>query len=137
MTSGRRPRYAGSRYLSLKVSAHSSTWASASMTVIVSSRRLGDARFLRSYQHSGRRPGTDRPAAHWLLPAGTCWARRTRAGYNAWQTAGRRAEEESVYHVGVDIGGTFTDCAVLDADGAIATIAKSPSSRRDPAVGVL
>jgi N-methylhydantoinase A/oxoprolinase/acetone carboxylase beta subunit len=46
-------------------------------------------------------------------------------------------EEESVYHVGVDIGGTFTDCAVLDAGGAIATIAKSPSSRRDPAAGVL
>ncbi len=42
-----------------------------------------------------------------------------------------------MYHVGVDIGGTFTDCAVLDGDGAIATIAKSPSSRRDPAEGVL
>ena len=33
-----------------------------------------------------------------------------------------------MYHVAIDIGGTFTDCAVLDADGRIATIAKSLST---------
>ena len=40
-------------------------------------------------------------------------------------------------YIGIDIGGTFTDCAVLDAHGRIATIAKAPSTREDPAAGVL
>lgn len=41
------------------------------------------------------------------------------------------------YYVGIDIGGTFTDCAVLDENGHIATIAKSLSQRQDPGLGVL
>ena len=40
-------------------------------------------------------------------------------------------------YIGIDIGGTFTDCAVLDAQGRIAAIAKAPSTREDPAQGVL
>ncbi len=40
-------------------------------------------------------------------------------------------------YIGIDIGGTFTDCAVIDAQGRIATIAKAPSTREDPARGVL
>ena len=38
------------------------------------------------------------------------------------------------YFCGVDTGGTFTDCVVMDADGRI-TIAKSPSTPSDFAVG--
>jgi N-methylhydantoinase A len=41
------------------------------------------------------------------------------------------------YYIGIDIGGTFTDCAVLEETGRIATIAKSPSTRRDLAAGVM
>ena len=41
-----------------------------------------------------------------------------------------------MYHVAIDIGGTFTDCAVLDDRGAVATMAKSPPSRAIPADGV-
>ncbi|HZT51617.1 MAG TPA: hydantoinase/oxoprolinase N-terminal domain-containing protein, partial [Stellaceae bacterium] len=40
------------------------------------------------------------------------------------------------YLVGVDIGGTFTDCVVIDAAGAVAT-AKSPSTPDDFARGML
>ncbi len=40
------------------------------------------------------------------------------------------------YYIGIDIGGTFTDCAVLDEAGRIAAIAKSPTTRDDPARGV-
>ena len=32
------------------------------------------------------------------------------------------------YYIGIDIGGTFTDCAVLEGSGKIATIAKAPSN---------
>lgn len=39
--------------------------------------------------------------------------------------------------VGIDIGGTFTDCAVLDEDGTVVTIAKSPTRRDDPVTGVM
>ena len=42
-----------------------------------------------------------------------------------------------MYHIAVDIGGTFTDCAVLDAEGRIAAIAKSfstPPERTRPFV---
>lgn len=38
------------------------------------------------------------------------------------------------YFCGLDTGGTFTDCVVMDADGRI-TIAKSPSTPSDFAVG--
>ncbi len=41
------------------------------------------------------------------------------------------------HYIGIDIGGTFTDCAVLDADGGIVATAKAPSTRDDPAEGVL
>lgn len=41
------------------------------------------------------------------------------------------------YYIGIDIGGTFTDCAVLDEAGRIVTIAKASSTRDDPARGVL
>lgn len=41
------------------------------------------------------------------------------------------------YYVGIDIGGTFTDCAVLDEAGRIAAIAKAPTRRGDPDQGVL
>ncbi|MBI2917559.1 MAG: hydantoinase/oxoprolinase family protein [Chloroflexi bacterium] len=41
------------------------------------------------------------------------------------------------YYVGLDIGGTFTDCAVLDERGQVATTAKSASVPRDPGQGVL
>jgi N-methylhydantoinase A len=37
-------------------------------------------------------------------------------------------------HIGIDIGGTFTDCAVIDGDGRIAT-AKAPSTKDDPSQG--
>ena len=41
------------------------------------------------------------------------------------------------HYIGIDIGGTFTDCAVLDRDGRIVATAKAPSTRDDPAEGVL
>lgn len=42
-----------------------------------------------------------------------------------------------MYHVAIDIGGTFTDCAVMDERGRIVCAAKSPSTRADPSDGVL
>src|SRR5258706_1702470 len=42
----------------------------------------------------------------------------------------------SGYLVGVDIGGTFTDCVVIDAEGTVTT-AKSPSTPDDFARGML
>ena len=41
------------------------------------------------------------------------------------------------YHIGIDIGGTFTDCAVLDGEGRIVTIAKSPTRRGEQDRGVM
>ena len=41
------------------------------------------------------------------------------------------------HYIGIDIGGTFTDCAVLDAAGRIVATAKAPSTPDDPAEGVL
>ena len=41
------------------------------------------------------------------------------------------------HYIGIDIGGTFTDCAVIDRDGRIVATAKAPSTREDPAEGVL
>ena len=40
------------------------------------------------------------------------------------------------YRIGIDVGGTFTDLVAVDDDGRV-TIAKSASTPRDPAVGVL
>jgi len=42
----------------------------------------------------------------------------------------------AAYLVGVDIGGTFTDCVVVDGDGAVVT-AKAPSTPDDFARGML
>src|ERR1700691_5258868 len=39
-------------------------------------------------------------------------------------------ETEMPYICGVDIGGTFTDCVVIDRNGAV-TISKSPSTPHD------
>ena len=41
------------------------------------------------------------------------------------------------YFIGIDIGGTFTDCAVLDGDGRMAAIAKAPTTRGEQDVGVM
>src|SRR3972149_8230517 len=41
------------------------------------------------------------------------------------------------YYIGVDVGGTFTDCVVLDQDGAMAAMDKSPTVPNDPSVGIL
>ena len=41
------------------------------------------------------------------------------------------------FFIGIDIGGTFTDCAVLDYAGRIVTIAKTPTRRGDPDRGVM
>lgn len=41
------------------------------------------------------------------------------------------------HYIGIDIGGTFTDCAVLDGAGRIVATAKAPSTGDDPARGVL
>jgi N-methylhydantoinase A len=40
------------------------------------------------------------------------------------------------YRIGIDVGGTFTDLVAVDDDGRV-TLAKSASTPRDPAVGVL
>lgn len=42
-----------------------------------------------------------------------------------------------MYLIGTDIGGTFTDCAVLDDTGTVVAFAKAPSTPADPADGVL
>src|SRR4051794_29805139 len=38
------------------------------------------------------------------------------------------------YLIGVDIGGTFTDCAVVDDQGAV-TVGKAPTTPADPSEG--
>lgn len=42
-----------------------------------------------------------------------------------------------MYVIGTDIGGTFTDCAVVDENGTIASFSKSPTTPDDPARGVM
>ena len=44
--------------------------------------------------------------------------------------------EDTRYRVGVDVGGTFTDLLVTDGTGA-ARLYKSPTTPRDPSIGVL
>jgi N-methylhydantoinase A len=46
------------------------------------------------------------------------------------------AEKPQTLQCGVDIGGTFTDCAVVDADGRI-VVAKAPTTPEDFSVGFL
>jgi N-methylhydantoinase A len=41
-----------------------------------------------------------------------------------------------MYKVGIDIGGTFTDCVIVDSRGR-STISKASTTARDPSVGVL
>jgi N-methylhydantoinase A len=41
------------------------------------------------------------------------------------------------YRIGVDIGGTFTDCVIVDSSGQVATIAKSPANKDAPALSVI
>src|SRR5437868_2303447 len=41
------------------------------------------------------------------------------------------------YVIGTDIGGTFTDCAVVDERGVMASFSKSPTTPDDPARGVM
>lgn len=41
------------------------------------------------------------------------------------------------YHIGVDIGGTFTDCAIMDDIGTVVTIAKYSTDHKNPERGVL
>jgi len=42
----------------------------------------------------------------------------------------------TAYRIGIDVGGTFTDVASVDADGRV-VIAKSASTPRDPSEGLL
>jgi len=42
-----------------------------------------------------------------------------------------------VYTIGTDIGGTFTDCAVVDQSGSIVASSKQPSVPEDPVRGIL
>ncbi len=41
------------------------------------------------------------------------------------------------YYIAIDVGGTFTDCAVLNDTGKIVSIAKSPTHRTEPDRGVI
>ena len=43
---------------------------------------------------------------------------------------------QSPWRIGIDVGGTFTDVVIVDAKGEIFS-KKSPSIRRDPALGIL
>ena len=42
-----------------------------------------------------------------------------------------------MYRIAVDIGGTFTDCVILAEEDGCVTLAKSPSTPRDPSQGVI
>ncbi|WP_345126429.1 hydantoinase/oxoprolinase family protein, partial [Streptomyces chiangmaiensis] len=48
----------------------------------------------------------------------------------------RQAQELRMYYIGVDIGGTFTDCVLVDRSGHRRT-AKTLSTKHDPVSGVL
>ena len=41
------------------------------------------------------------------------------------------------YRLGVDVGGTFTDCLLIDEERGNAVTAKVPSTPADPSLGVL
>jgi N-methylhydantoinase A len=43
----------------------------------------------------------------------------------------------SMHWIGVDVGGTFTDVVVYDEGSGVLDVAKSPTSRADPTVGLL
>ena len=40
-----------------------------------------------------------------------------------------------MYRVSIDVGGTFTDCVVLDADGTLEQY-KAPTTPADPSAGL-
>ena len=42
-----------------------------------------------------------------------------------------------MHWIGVDVGGTFTDVVVYDEDSGVLDVAKSPTSRADPTIGLL
>ena len=50
-------------------------------------------------------------------------------------TTQRKGRRMATYLCGIDIGGTFTDCVIVDGDGAVTT-AKAPSTPHDFAKGV-
>lgn len=49
---------------------------------------------------------------------------------------GNAASDSGQWRIGVDVGGTFTDLALMDGSGAVEVV-KVPSFREDPARGVL
>src|SRR5439155_24998795 len=57
-------------------------------------------------------------------------------GVDAWHGVGRRSQGFMEYVIGVDIGGTCTDCVVMDQQGQI-TIAKAFSTPQDFSAGIL
>ncbi len=60
-------------------------------------------------------------------------------GFNDQPTAGKLAaplSPVSPWRIGIDVGGTFTDVALIDSAGGIASI-KSPSRPEDPGEGVI
>ena len=52
-------------------------------------------------------------------------------------TSSSVSSSEGRYHVGVDVGGTFTDAAVFDGETGLLRYAKAPSTPEDPARAVL
>src|SRR3984893_12825306 len=42
----------------------------------------------------------------------------------------------ATYHVGVDVGGTFTDLVALNADGSV-EVTKVPTTPGDPSIGIM
>jgi N-methylhydantoinase A len=51
-------------------------------------------------------------------------------------SASSRAEALTMYRIGIDVGGTFTDLVAVDAEGRV-TIAKAASTPEDQSLGVM
>jgi N-methylhydantoinase A len=62
--------------------------------------------------------------------------RRLRPGGGGARLTGRSSEPD-MHWVGVDVGGTFTDVVAYDEESGALEVAKSPTSRADPTVGLL
>ncbi len=74
-------------------------------------------------------------------PTTTSRTRPTSSPTTTWSTPPLPApdlppEFHRLYKIGIDIGGTFTDCIIIDDRGR-STIAKAPSNAADPAGGVM